>query len=789
MDVFKKVEAGIDAVFGGEKHSHSRLGQTCDHLHPVDHVANRFQSFAAPSTGNVKWYVDGCSYFWAVSDALEQARESIFILGWWLSPEVFLRRPPSKNEKYRLDNMLKAAAERGVKVHVIVYKEVKQALALNSSHTKHALEKLHPNVSVFRHPDHTPDGYELSTELGPAANDLSHRDLAKASSGAIKALYGSAGDVVLFWAHHEKLVVVDRKIGFMGGLDLCFGRYDTNSHPIADAHPGDLDAIVFPGQDYNNARVLGFSKVQDWDQNKLDRTKTSRMGWSDVALSMNGAIVGSLVEHFVDRWQVLSIWLLLFMRTLTAPGTFCSKWSSGHKTEHSIANAYIDAITNATHFVYIENQFFITASSDEQHPIANKIAYAIVDRISKADKENQSFRVWVVIPAVPGFAGDLKADCALATRAIMQFQYCSISRGGHSIIEKLREAGVEDPRKYIGFYNLRNFDRINTSKTMQATEERAGRTYEEARKEHDDAVGAENSPEGEGGGSREKYEIYQREAAKVEDKTLDTISPVYMDGDHRIANLHWDSDPEDEIQAFVSEELYVHSKILIADDRLVICGSANLSDRSQLGTHDSEIAVVIEDPTPVDSFMNGRPYKASKFATSLRRYIFRKHLGLLPDQRWDKPDDNWRPVDQCPNSYDWGSPADILVRDPLHSNFQSFWGLTAKTNTEIFRRAFHPVPDDNVRTWAEYEKFFESRFVIPGNEEDGKKSSKKKNKGKVEYGHIVPGEFPGGLEEVRALLGCVRGNLVEMPLNFLVDVGCMAKTGWTLNSLTDELYT
>lgn len=74
MNIFKKV-AGIDAVFDGEKHSHSRLGHICDHLHPIDHIVNRFHSFAAPSTGNVKWYVDGCSYFWAVSDALE--RESI----------------------------------------------------------------------------------------------------------------------------------------------------------------------------------------------------------------------------------------------------------------------------------------------------------------------------------------------------------------------------------------------------------------------------------------------------------------------------------------------------------------------------------------------------------------------------------------------------------------------------------------------------------------------------------------------------------------------------------------
>jgi len=34
----------------------------------------------------------------------------------------------------------------------------------------------------------------------------------------------------------------------------------------------------------------------------------------------------------------------------------CCKWSMGVSTEHSIANAYIDAIKNARHFVYIENQ-------------------------------------------------------------------------------------------------------------------------------------------------------------------------------------------------------------------------------------------------------------------------------------------------------------------------------------------------------------------------------------------------------------------------------------------------
>jgi hypothetical protein len=44
----------------------------------------------------------------------------------------------------------------------------------------------------------------------------------------------------------------------------------------------------------------------------------------------------------------------------------------------------------------------------------------------------------------------------------------------------------------------------------------------------------------------------------------------------------------------VTELIYVHSKLLIADDKLVICGSANINDRSMLGKRDSEIAVVIE---------------------------------------------------------------------------------------------------------------------------------------------------------------------------------------------------
>ncbi|PNP76299.1 hypothetical protein FNYG_10358 [Fusarium nygamai] len=1053
-------------------------------------AVNRYHSFASESKGNVKWYVDGASYFWAVSQALEQAQESIYILDWWLSPELYLRRPPAKNEQYRLDRMLQQAAQRGVQVYIIVYKEVEAALTLNSSHTRTALEALHKNIHVFRHPDHLPTGYDLQRELGKSIKALTNFDLAKASGDAIKAVYGTADGVVLYWAHHEKLLVIDNgKIGFMGGLDMCFGRWDTNSHPIADAHPGNLDAIIFPGQDYNNARVYDFADVKDWDQNKLDRTKSSRMGWSDVALSMNGPITRDMVDHFIDRWNFIFKdkykeknpgkyhKLDLPPRDTSGPGDrrsrgeddylggltqqfsrgmdrlrsfgehddshrdrgqrsegrgdmphiqmirSCAEWSSGHPLERSIQNAYIEAIKNSRFYVYIENQFFITATDDKQRVVKNKIGAALVERIIRADHEGTPFHVWVLMPAVPAFAGDLQDEGALGTRAIMEFQYDSISRGGYSIIEKLQKAGIRDTSRYIGFYNLRNFDRINTSKTMADAEARTGVSYEEARKERDRELGGypdegsgraardqyqqsrgdfsssrggdnyesrgygdrsqrddyrqesqrgynsrpdsrrqdddyrgghsgskyrrdsdsdddrrggrhgrrrdsdsdddrrgdkygrqpardpyahpgadprfESRPQGYSqqgygrdddyrgssqqsyggrgdygerpdagygrpernpyehpqadprysgrqdsdnygsrrddrpqyaehssssryesrqeqrysghsdsryddrpqrqeqggysqgghsqGGGADSYQRYQQGASKVGDNTLDTISSCYMDKGPRVTDLRWDGNPEDEINAFVSEELYIHSKLLIVDDQLVICGSANLNDRSQLGDHDSEIAVVIEDPTPVESYMNGRPYTASRFAASLRRFLFRKHLGLVPDQRWDQPNRNWTPVDRDPNDYDWGSPADHLVVDPLSPDFQRLWTSTARVNTETFDRAFHPVPTNRVRTWKEYDTFFSQYFIIPGKKDQDVKAELKK--GKVEYGHIVKSEFPGGVREVREWLSRIRGTLVEMPLDFLVDAGDIAKEGLTLNNLTNELYT
>ncbi|KAK4245224.1 hypothetical protein C7999DRAFT_16553 [Corynascus novoguineensis] len=852
--VLRKARHGLeDLLPGDDKHSHTDDGHECHEGEAhAEYRGNRFASFAPQSSGHAKWYVDGASYFWAVSMALEEAREYIYILDWWLSPELYLRRPPARNERYRLDNMLKAAAERGVQIFVVVYKEVPQALTREwtRSHTKHALEALHPNIKVFRYPDHHHSGNDIVTGLQDLHSMLQNfslktMDLARASQDAVKALYGAKDDIVLYFSHHEKLCLIDGKVAFMGGLDMC--------HPIADAHPGNVEQIVFPGQDYNNARVYDFEDVEKWENNKLDRTKSSRMGWSDISISLSGPIVDSLAIHFTQRWNFIfnkkySTRDIGKYRLLEAPHTHrgaaghlledgenyfgglqdrftrhmrrfvgaeeepsrahgpqgnsegahiqltrsCGTWSLGVDTEHSIANAYIEAITKARHFVYIENQFFITATSDKQKPVCNKIGRAIVDRIVRAHQNGEDFHIIIVIPAVPAFAGDLKSDGALGTRAIMEFQYFSINRGGSSIIETLRNSGVEDPHRYINFYNLRNYDRINASAIMGRAEQESGVRYEEARREYDERLeGSEyerdqySRREQHGDG---QYRRYQEAARHMSDETWNSVSACYMHNGPDLRNVPWTGSPEDEFNAFVSEELYVHSKVLIADDQLVICGSANLNDRSQLGDHDSEIAVIIEDPTPVSSTMGGRPYTASAFAASLRRQLFRKHLGLLPHQRPDAAGRNWTPVTHDPvNEYDWGSPADRAVQDPLGRELRELWCGTARRNTEIFSRAFHPVPDDKMRTWDDYENFFSRHFVVPGEPAD--KAEEGYKQGKVDYGHAVREEFPGGVRELKEWLAGVRGTLVEMPLQFLIDVEDLAKDGLTLNTLTDELYT
>lgn len=82
---------------------------------------HRFGSFAPPrglteDGSQAQWFVDGLAAFEAIALAIEEAKSEIFICGWWLCPELYLRRPFHAHASSRLDALLEAKAKQGVQV-------------------------------------------------------------------------------------------------------------------------------------------------------------------------------------------------------------------------------------------------------------------------------------------------------------------------------------------------------------------------------------------------------------------------------------------------------------------------------------------------------------------------------------------------------------------------------------------------------------------------------------------------------------------------------------------------
>uniref|UniRef100_A0A7N0ZYU0 phospholipase D n=1 Tax=Kalanchoe fedtschenkoi TaxID=63787 RepID=A0A7N0ZYU0_KALFE len=269
-----------------------------------------------------------------------------------------------------------------------------------------------------------------------------------------------------------------------------------------------------------------------------------------------------------------------------------SQWSAGtSQTEDSIHTAYCSFIENAEHFIYIENQFFVSGLAGDQ-VIQNRVLDSIYKRILRAHREKKLFRVIVVVPLLPGFQGGLEDGGAATVRALTHWQYRTISRGRPSILYNLNRLLGPKTEDYISFYGLRNYGRL-----------------------HEDG-------------------------------------PV------------------------VTSQVYVHSKVMIIDDRTTFIGSSNINDRSLLGSRDSEIGVIIEDKEFLESSMNGEPWTAGKFAHSLRISLWAEHLGLNAGQARQ-------------------------IHDPIaDATYKDLWLATAKANTMIYHEVFACIPNDEIHSRA-----------------------------------------------------------------------------------------
>ena len=227
-----------------------------------------FGSFAPERLSNYcKEIIDGKDYFEEVYDALKNAKKVVYISDFWMSPKVYLKRPVAldpnlRDQSSRLDVVLKEIADRGVKVYVLLYKEVPFVCPLNSKYAKEVLISLSPNIKVARHPN----------------------------------------ELISFWSHHEKILIIDNELVLIGGIDLSFGRVDTKEHPLFD-YPDENGLVLFPGQDYFNERIKNFEKVDKPDYSHIDRYSQPKLPWHDLAVKLKGPIVKDFIMHFIQYWN------------------------------------------------------------------------------------------------------------------------------------------------------------------------------------------------------------------------------------------------------------------------------------------------------------------------------------------------------------------------------------------------------------------------------------------------------------------------------------------------------
>ncbi|XP_039983506.1 phospholipase D1 [Xiphias gladius] len=765
---------------------------------------HRFGSFARQEENiPAKWYVNGKTYMEDVADALEEAREEIFITDWWLSPEIFLKRPVVEGNRWRLDCILKRKAQQGVRIFVMLYKEVELALGINSGYSKRTLLHLHPNIKVIRHPDHV-------------------------------------SSAVYLWAHHEKIIVVDQSVAFVGGIDLAYGRWDDREHRLTDvgsvtlsimeqaggafsstaapsggnsgdvsrsngkgiftvmdsgdqprlkgqgrmrrtrfsirrhlqkrglAQPdSDSDSDLENGERSGSVRSLhtGVGELfgntrfwhgkdycnfvhKDWIQldkpfdDFIDRHTTPRMPWHDIASVVHGKAARDVARHFIQRWNFtklvkpkyrsLSYPYLLPKSHTTAgeqryqvPGCTPAKvqilrsasdWSAGIKYhEESIHNAYIHAIQESQHFIYIELQGR-TLHWYQLVPVTRNVGAEMqnvrvrtwrpcsrrVALLASAWNPRHPPRSWESKPPRPCFV--LHPRCSFDWASCFgHWKSCHrVNNVASLCIFFFREG--KRYRVYVVTPLLPGFEgNINTGggSAIQAVMHFNYRTM-----------------------NRGDHSIISQLRREMGDQWMNYIS---------INGLRTHAELEGKL---VSELIYVHSKMLIADDNTVIIGSANINDRSMLGKRDSEVAVIVEDSETVASVMDGQAYQAGRFALRLRLECFRMILGANTDDSVD-------------------------VSDPISDQFyKEVWVATSARNATIYQKVFRCLPSSDVRNILELEGYLAKAGL---DKEDPARAH----------------------EELRK----IRGFLVQFPLQFLCEQNLLPPIGSKEAMVPMEVWT
>lgn len=551
-----------------------------------------------------------------ICHAIVEAHHLVYIVGWSIYHKVRLVREPSKplprGGDLNLGELLKYKSQEGVRVLLLVWDD-------KTSHNKFFIR----TTGVMQtHDEETRNFFKHSSVNCVLSPRYPGSKLSIFKQQVVGTLY----------THHQKCVIVDaqasgnnRKItAFIGGLDLCDGRYDTPEHRLFQ----DLDTVF--QDDYHNPTFPA-------------GTMGPRQPWHDLHCKIEGPAAYDVLTNFEQRWRKASKWsefgrsfkrstpwrddsLIKLERISWINGPSPSVLSDDPKLwvskeddpenwhvqvfrsidsgslkgfpkdvyraekqnlvcaknmviDKSIQTAYVQAIRLAQHFIYIENQYFLGSSfawSEYKNAGAeNLIPMELALKIASKIRAKERFAVYVVIPMWPE-----GAPTSASVQEILFWQGQTMQMMYEVIAKELKSMNLENshPQDYLNFYCLGNREQVPDS-----------------------------------------------------DKS----------GDQTVSMS----------QKFQRFMVYVHAKGMIVDDEYIILGSANINERSMAGSRDTEIAMGAYQPHHTWSNKKRHPLGQ---VYGYRMSLWAEHLGLV-DNLFKEPgsldcvksvnkiaEDNWK---------------------------------------------------------------------------------------------------------------------------------------------------
>ena len=240
-----------------------------------------------PRGGNaIDVLIDGEEVLPAIEAAIRSARRQVRIAGWSVTPEFALTR----SERATVVRQLLAETAERVDVRVLLWAGAP--------------------VPVIR----------------PTRSDVRRERDALESGSRVKVALDAREHLI--HCHHEKIVVIDDEVAFVGGLDLTNrdgDRYDRPAHPYR-----------------------------------------GKLGWHDLAFRIRGPLVADIAAHYNARWGAVTGELLpeppapssagdveaQFVRTLPE-----GIYPFAPNGDFRILDSYLRALRSAERLVYLENQF------------------------------------------------------------------------------------------------------------------------------------------------------------------------------------------------------------------------------------------------------------------------------------------------------------------------------------------------------------------------------------------------------------------------------------------------